>query len=326
MAHPLLSIACRVFDGFLNRRDKQGGLAMVKGNQRKILVAVDGSEGALAAVRYVSKTPSFEDMNVVLFTVHGKIPEYYWDLEKEGSPAWRIKEVKAWEVGQKRIIQEYMEKAKKILWRGGFSKESIEVKLHERDKGFARDILREAKRGYSAVVVGRKGMSKLRGLGLGSVSTKLLEKINFTTLVVVGTNPRPGAVLFALDGSDNSMRTVDYAGAMLSGSHFEVGMIHVFRGGKEAYLTEAQERMVIVFVEAKSRLMKLGFESNQINNKMILGVASRAAAIVEEAKRGGYGTIVVGRRGLSKVQDFFMGRVSNKVVQLAKREAVWIVS
>jgi nucleotide-binding universal stress UspA family protein len=299
---------------------------MVKGIQRKILVAVDGSEGASAAVRYVSKTPSFEDMNVVLFTVQGKIPEYYWDLEKEGSPAWRIKEVKAWEVGQKKTIREYMEKAKKILWRAGFSKESVEVKIHEREKGFARDILREAKRGYSAVVVGRKGMSKLRGLGLGSVSTKLLEKINFTTLVVVGGNPQPGAVLLALDGSENSMRTVDYVGAMLGGSHFEVELIHVVRGGKEEYLMEAQERMVAVFVEAKSRLMKSGFESNQINNKMIMGVASRAGAIVEEAKRGGYGTIVVGRRGLSKVQDFFMGRVSNKVVQLGKREAVWVVS
>ena len=299
---------------------------MVKGIQRKILVAVDGSEGALAAVRYVSKTPSFEDMRVVLFTVRGKIPEYYWDLTKEGSPAWRIKEVKAWEVGQKRTIEEYMEKTKKILWRAGFSKERVEVKIHQKEKGFARDIVREAKRGYSAVVVGRKGMSKLRGLSLGSVSTKLLEKIDFTTLVVVGRHPQNGAVLLALDGSENSMRTVDYVGGMLGGSHFEVGLIHAVRGGKEAYLMEAQERIASVFIKAKSRLMRSGFESNQITNKMISGVVSRASAIVEEAERGGYGTIVVGRRGLSKVQDFFMGRVSNKVVQLAIREAVWVVS
>ena len=299
---------------------------MIKQTSRKIVVAVDGSEGALAAVRYVSKTPSFEDMNVVLFTVYGKIPEYYWDLEKGGSAAWRIKEAKAWEVGQRKTLQEYMEKAKKILWRAGFSKESIEVKLHEREKGFARDIIEEARRGYSAVVMGRKGMSKLRGLGLGSISTKLLEKVNFTTLVAVGRNPQPGAALFALDGSANSMRMVDYVGTMLRGSRFEMGLIHVVRGGKEEYLMEAQERMVAVFAEAKNRLIKFGFESNEISNKMITGVASRAAAIVEEAKRGGYGTIVVGRRGLSNVPEFFMGRVSNKVIRLAKNHAVWVVS
>ena len=299
---------------------------MTKESSRKILVAVDGSEGALAAVRYVSKIPSFEDMNVVLFTVYGKIPEYYWDLEKGGSAAWRIKEAKAWEVGQRKTVQEYMEKAKKILWRAGFSKESIEVKRHEREKGFARDIIEEAKRGYSTVVIGRKGMSKLRGLGLGSISTKLLEKVNFTTLVTVGRNPQPGAALFALDGSENSMRMVDYMGAMLRGSHFEVGLIHVVRGGKEEYRMEAQERMVAVFAEAKDRFIKFGFESNQISDKMITGVASRAGAIVEEAKRGGFGTIVVGRRGLSNVPEFFMGRVSNKVIRLAKNHAVWVVS
>jgi nucleotide-binding universal stress UspA family protein len=119
---------------------------------------------------------------------------------------------------------------------------------------------------------------------------------------------------------------VDYVGAMLRGSHFEVGLIHVVRGGKEEYLMEAQDRMVAVFAEAKNRLMKFGFESNQISDKMITGVASRAAAIVEEAKRGGYGSIVVGRRGLSNVPEFFIGRVSNKVIRLAKNHAVWVVN
>ena len=42
-------------------------------------------------------------------------------------------------------------------------------------------------------------------------------------------------------------------------------------------------------------------------------------------REGGYGTIVVGRRGLSKVYEFFMGRVSDKVLHLAKDMAVWIV-
>jgi hypothetical protein len=46
---------------------------------------------------------------------------------------------------------------------------------------------------------------------------------------------------------------------------------------------------------------------------------------MEEATKGGYGTIVVGRRGVSKVYEFLMGRVSNKVIQMAKDQAVWVV-
>jgi len=299
---------------------------MAKGIQRKILVAVDGSEGALAAVKYVSKTPFFEDMKVVLFTVQGGIPEYYWDLEKEGSPAWRIKEVKAWEAGFKKSIQEHMENATRILWRAGFPKEAVKTNIHERKKGIARDILTEAKGGYSCVVVGRKGVSKVKDLILGSVSTKLLEKINFTTLIVVGTKPEPGRILLALDGSENSMRTVDYVGKLLGGSPLDLCLINVVRGDETEFVKRVKREIGSVFEQAKRQLIRSGFNGTQITTKIITGAQSRAKTIVEEAKRGGYGTIVVGRRGLSKVQEFFMGRVSNKVVQLAKREAVWIVN
>jgi hypothetical protein len=50
-----------------------------------------------------------------------------------------------------------------------------------------------------------------------------------------------------------------------------------------------------------------------------------ARDIVREAE-GRYGCVVGGRRGLSEVLDFFMGRVSNKVVHMAEKQAVWVVN
>jgi len=38
-----------------------------------------------------------------------------------------------------------------------------------------------------------------------------------------------------------------------------------------------------------------------------------------------YVLIVMGRRGLSKVHEFLMGRVTNKVLSRAEGLAVWIV-
>jgi nucleotide-binding universal stress UspA family protein len=73
-------------------------------------------------------------------------------------------------------------------------------------------------------------------------------------------------------------------------------------------------------------LEKAGVEGDRISTKIVTGAASRAKAIVEEAKNGGYGTIAVGRRGLSRVEECFMGRVSKKVIQLAQEMAVWVVS
>jgi nucleotide-binding universal stress UspA family protein len=265
-------------------------------------------------------------MDVVLFNVYSKIPESYWDLEKQAPLGWRIEGVKAWEREYEGTVQTYLKKATKILWRAGFPKEAVKTDIHEREKGIARDILTEAKRGYSCVVVGRKGLSKVKDLILGSVSTKLLEKMSFTTLVVVGTKPLSGSILLALDGSGNSMRTVDYVGKILGGSHLEVCLINVIRVDKGEPVKRAKSEISSVLEEAKRHLMRSGFDAAQISTRIITGAHSRAETIVKEARQGGYGSIVVGRRGLSKVQDFFMGRVSNKVVQLAKREAVWIVN
>jgi nucleotide-binding universal stress UspA family protein len=77
--------------------------------------------------------------------------------------------------------------------------------------------------------------------------------------------------------------------------------------------------------EARERLVKAGFEPRKIDLKVVRGGGKQAGAIAEEAQKGEYDTIVVGRRGLSRVQEFIMGRVSNKVINLAKDKTVWVV-
>jgi nucleotide-binding universal stress UspA family protein len=79
------------------------------------------------------------------------------------------------------------------------------------------------------------------------------------------------------------------------------------------------------FKTVKEILIKSGFESEKISEKIITCASSRSGAIVEEAENGGYSTIVIGRRGLSKVEAFFMGRVGHKVVYAGKKFTVWVV-
>ena len=50
-------------------------------NKNQILVALDGSDNALEAVRYVSKITSFRKMQAVLFHVYTKLPGFYRDRE-----------------------------------------------------------------------------------------------------------------------------------------------------------------------------------------------------------------------------------------------------
>ena len=80
------------------------------------------------------------------------------------------------------------------------------------------------------------------------------------------------------------------------------------------------------FDQAVERLTAAGVPRDRITTQIVAGAPSRAEAVVMEADQGGYGTIVAGRRGMSEVADFSMGAVCNKIVQLAGRQAVWVVN
>jgi len=66
-------------------------------------------------VRYAAKIPAFREMATVLYNVRSKIPEGYWDLEKNSSAAWRISEARVWEKEHDKVIQGCMRKAENIL-------------------------------------------------------------------------------------------------------------------------------------------------------------------------------------------------------------------
>jgi nucleotide-binding universal stress UspA family protein len=312
---------------------------MTAKKQKKILLAVDGSDRSFETVRYVAKIPPFNKMQVVLFYVYRGVPQNYSDLGKAPEFKQSVTSARAWEAQQKEALKEHSKKVTQILLNAGFPKEAVSVKIRHRKKGIARDIIKEAHEGYDFIVVGRKSTGKIREIALGSVATKLVEKISFNTLVVVGKSVEPGKVLLALDGSKGSMQAVDCVCATLGDCEVcETELVHVIREDhtfhkdsqkfilKNDSLKEDKKSIRAFFDEAKSLLIKAGFESDQISTEIITDAYSRAGAIVQEAEKGDYGTIVVARKGLSKVRDFFIGRVSNKIIQLARKKAVWVVT
>ena len=299
---------------------------MTQYTEKKILLAMDQSEYAFEAVKYLSRISPLRKKRLVLFTVFSPIRDSYWDLEKEPVYAGKFGEISAWEALRKKALKEHMSKAKQVLLSAGFSDTSVEIKLHQRKEGIARDILSEAGQGYESLVIGRRGVSRVRGIVLGSVAAKLLQKNISIPLLMVGRNARPGKILIALDGSSSSMKAVDYAGEMFGEAGYDIRLTNVVRDEESDRIAEAEKRIAAVFNDATARLINSGISLNQINSQIITGARSRAEAIIKEADQGGYGTIVVGKRGLSEARDFFMGSVSFKVVQLARGRAVLVVS
>lgn len=301
-------------------------------HEGKILLAVDGSDQAFEAVRYVSQLFPPKRMEVVLFHALSRVPEGFWDVEKSPAFKHKLSSVAAWATRQQTVVQEFMDRARQLFLDRGFPEDKVSVKIEERKKGVARDIIAESQRGYDAVVVGRLGKSQLKDLVWGSVAHKLIGRLTNVPVCVVGGSPQDGKILAALDTSEEATKVLDFAGSMMDITDCEVTLLHVIRG-LESWTADASEELqnaekaaTTLLEESVDRLERTGLNRDRISTKIRSGAASRAEAIVEEARNSGCGTIVMGRRGLSRVKEFFMGRVSKKVLQLAKWTAVWVVS
>jgi len=314
--------------------------------QKKLLVLVDGSERTIQTVTHGKDSmPVDENTRIVLFHVFSGIPEEWREMEKELTWEEALHQLRRREAGEKRRGGVYLEQAKKNLIASGFPEKSIEIKLHPLEKGVARDIIDEAKKGYTAVVMRRRGRGLLRNVILGSVAVKLLQSLEFIPIIMVGEVPPIKKILLAVDASPSSMKAVEFVGSLLGGHGFEVCLFHAIPGLgavnfelaekdnqelpdlqlPDAWVDAFKLKVARMLQDMKVKLVAFGFEAGKVSKKVVSGVYSRAQAIVTEAEEGGYSSIVVGRRGISRVEAFFMGRVGHEVVYGGKKFTVWIV-
>jgi nucleotide-binding universal stress UspA family protein len=314
------------------------GLIMKK--HPRILLAIDGSDRSFAAARYLGQVIS-KQSEIVLFHVMVEAPEAFRDLGTDPLTEMENYPITVWKTHQEETIREFMAVACDILVSCGFAKEAISVKTRAMQTGVVRDILRESQQDYSALVVGRTGISKIEGITLGSVAAKLVEGISHLPVVVVGERPDSPKILIALDGSKGSLKAVRCVAALFDPAACEILLCHVIRplsnqqlSSKELFIPkheadwiEANQRKIVpVIHEASRRLMDAGFAPASLSSEILTYQKSRAAALARAARDGGCDTIVLGRRGLTSVENFMIGRVSRKILHFAYQPALWIVN
>jgi len=157
-------------------------------------------------------------------------------------------------------------------------------------------------------------------------------------------------VLIAVDGSRNSLRAVEYAGRVFAPNpearlvlfHILPAISRMNLDKKEVktidtrkaerpdlaglyWRLEDEKRIGKFFGEAAEVLTQAGVQPEQIKSKFSVRKGEIADAILEEVELGHYETLVLGRRGLSRVREFFMGSVSTELVREARGCAVCVV-
>jgi nucleotide-binding universal stress UspA family protein len=307
-------------------------------NRERILLIVDGSEQAFEVVRYAGKLFNPGETEVVLFHVLDQVPDAFWDWEKDPLVPQYLEYMKAWEGQKEKKVQAFSSKAKELLVDAGFPQDAVVVSIQKRKEGIARDIIVESALGYSALLLGRKGQSTLEDQLMGSVANKLLARQRTVPLCLVGGRPRTGKVLIGLDNSRGAHRSVELMARILPGTNQSVTLLHVvrspqgaadqaFSGDQVAKLEQnAQNAIQPAFEKAIQTLTDAGVQRTRINTKVITGASSRSTAILKEALADECGTIAIGRRGVSDVEEFEMGRVASKLTQIGKNFAIWVVN
>lgn len=304
-----------------------------------ILVAFDGSSQAMEAVRYVSRFFSADNTAVNIFHVAVEVPETFLDLGGDIGFYNAVVPAHAWTCEVKKNMEAALTKAGGILHRAGFADKAVKTTYHSRKVGVARDIMAESKKRYDALVLGRSGVSRLKDVVVGTIANKLVSTSGHLPLIVVGGRPGVDKVLIGFDGSDDAMRAVESAGNLMVSAEREVMLCHVVRSlnaylsaegvfnakEEKQWLAESRKAIAPALDAAQNRLIESGFYPAGIYKQVLEDKKSRSAGLVRAAREGDFGSIVVGRRGHSRIREFVMGRVSRKVLHMGRDLAVWVV-
>ncbi len=307
---------------------------------KKFLIAVDDSIHSKNAIKYACNIfASVKEANFTLFHVQPMISEYLLDEAKNDLAAEaELKRMikKNTEAGES-LLQKYREE----MIRLGVSGQHIDSITLPRTLGLAKDILKYSSGDvYDAIIMGRRGLSGLQEIILGSVSANVVEHSKSTPVWLIDGEVVSQKIMFAVDGSENSLKALDHL-ALMMGENPDARLMFFHVQPKirdycpidfETTETDQLEDMIVqgdkrcidqFFAHAHKKLKDAGFNDNQIEVKVSDTLLNPGKAIIEEAKQGDYGTVVIGRRGINKT--FFTGSVSRYVINQMSDKALWIV-
>ncbi len=307
--------------------------------EKRILIAVDGSVYSRKAMEYAAGIGSIvKDIHYTLLNVHPKVSDYLVEDAKK-DPKSLATLNKATKKNQEESIR-LLDESKNIMVKMGIDADKIETISQEQTRGTAKAILDHGKKSLcDAIVLGRRGVSRLAESFMGSITNSVLEHTAETPIWAIGGDVKPSKIIIAIDGSESSLRAVDHVSFMLGDNpDSKITLLHVTPRlrdyctidfdeesdpMKEVILSGDQQCVDSFYIHAKEKFKEAGMNESQIDIQEVTTTLNIGKTIVDEAMKGGFNTIAVGRRGINN--SFFMGSVSSRILTNAKDCAVWLV-
>jgi nucleotide-binding universal stress UspA family protein len=308
--------------------------------EKKILLPVDDSIHSRNTIHYAVKISSaVKNLTYTLYHVQPSISHFL--LEEAKTDGLKQLDLNHLAQRNEHASQALLDKCKKSMMDLGVNSGHIQVVTQPRKLGRAKDIIEYAQQGhYDAIVVGRRGISRLQETFSGSITSNLLEHSRIIPVWVIDGQVTSTRIMIAVDGSESSLKAVDHLSFMTAGNaDIAITLFHVvprFSDFCPIEIEEPSDKIGKILIQgnkrcidhfyalAVQRFKEAGFQDSQIHLKMVECMYNIGSAIVEEARAGDFGTVVVGRRGGGNA--FFMGSVSRNVLGKSANCALWVVS
>lgn len=308
--------------------------------EKKLLIAVDGSIYSTNTLHYLEglfahlDDVRFHLISVVTCTPSETAKEWFDELEL-------LNMLSKEEQKRYASANRFLKSAVKQLERNGISPEHITTEVRISTTSPASEVLNVARKGYfDALIIGRRGVSKLEELIMGSVSSSLLEKCHDVPIWIVDGQVDSRRFLVPVDGSHFTLRALDHLCFILQNNpHAEVTLFH-----SSAMFAQTQELIIdscplslpaewcdahkndkdLYFLAPRQMLINSGFPPERIHLLETTKGMYPSRQIVRQAIIDDYGTIVMGRRD-KEIKKGVFGSVTEKVLAMGVDTAIWIV-
>ena len=154
---------------------------------------------------------------------------------------------------------------------------------------------------------------------------------------------RQKMIVVPIDGSDNSLRSLDYTNLMFGPKHnLKVTVFHVLPGLPTVLIEEGRTDARIreqlqnlkkknigsaerLLTDAKSKLVNMGFTKEAVETVYQERRVGIARDICNWAQDNRADALIISSRGRTRIEAFFTGEIANKVLEYTKTCPIWMV-
>lgn len=142
------------------------------------------------------------------------------------------------------------------------------------------------------------------------------------------------SILFAINESASSRAAVKFLASLpLLPEAVGIKLVHVFRkpsSGEEMmgkkYMAQQAERYTEMLTRARDQLVENGFLEQNIEMELVADPYETISdGIMDQFNKGAYDMVVIGRKRMSKAEEFVLGDPSVKLVRALEGTAIVVI-